>query len=61
MRKIADRLTAILLAAIILVFGGGTALKVKGPVLDIVRNESVSEMPTAIEDSLTEKFKNRNN
>lgn len=61
MRKLADRLTALLLAAVILVFGGGTALKVKGPVLDIVRNESVSEMPAAIEASLTEKFKSRNN
>ena len=61
MRKVADRLTALLLAAIILVFGGGTALKVKGPVLDIVRNEAVTDMPPAIEASLTEKFKSRNN
>ena len=61
MRKIADRLTAILLASIILVFGGGTALKVKGPVLDIVRSEAISEMPAAIEAALTEKFKSRNN
>ncbi len=61
MRKIADRLTAIMLAAIILVFGAGTALKVKGPVLDIVRSEAVTEMPDAIEASLTENFKSRNN
>ena len=61
MRKLADRLTALLLAAIIVVFGGGTALKVKGPVLDIVRSESISEMPDAIEAALTEKFKSRNN
>ena len=61
MRKTADILTAILLTAIILVFGGGTALKVKGPVLDIIKSEAVTEMPHAIEESLTENFKSRNN
>ena len=61
MRKTANRIIAILFFAIILVFGGSTALKMRGPVLDIVRTESITEIPDSIEALTTEKFKSRNN
>lgn len=61
MGKTGNRILAVCFIVIIFLFGGTTLLKAKGSILDDVREKPVSEIPSSIENTMTEDFKSRNN
>jgi len=61
MGKTGSRLLSIFFILVIFAFGGTTLLKARGDISDAVKTKEITEVPTAIENSLTENFKSRNN
>ena len=61
MGKTGSRLLSIFFILVIFAFGGTTLLKARGDISDAVKSKEITEVPTAIENSLTENFKSRNN
>ena len=61
MRKTGKILIAAFFLMTIFLFGSTTALKARGDIIDAVRDNSLSEIPAAIDTAMTENFKSRNN
>lgn len=61
MGKTGNRLISIFFMLVILAFGGGTLMKARGDISSAVKEKEFAEIPSAIESSLTENFKSRNN
>ena len=61
MGKTGKMLLTIFFIVTVVLFGGTTLLQARGSILEVVRNDSISEIPPAIEAELTDNFKSRNN